>query len=168
MLLDGKSQEEVGATRWRTQVAYVTQSRSPLPGNPSELLAQVLRFAEQKRRAAELPPDPQADLLAVLSELGLPATAATQAWNLLSGGEAQRAALAVALVLRPRVLLLDEPTSACDPESTLRVEASIIKSGATLLWISHDPQQARRVGGAQLHFPISGPESYVAAGPDNV
>ena len=146
---------QIGYPTWRTLVSYVTQSRTPLPGTPAELLSTTLDFAAQKKRRHELAASPADELASLCRDLGLPPTAPTQSWVSLSGGEAQRAALAVALALRPRVLLLDEPTSACDPESTLRVEAVILKSRASLLWITHDPAQALRVGGPLLRFPLS-------------
>jgi ABC-type dipeptide/oligopeptide/nickel transport system ATPase subunit len=40
--------------------------------------------------------------------------------SMLQGGQAQRMALAVSLALQPKVLLLDEPTSACDTEAALK------------------------------------------------
>ncbi|MBU1249411.1 MAG: energy-coupling factor ABC transporter ATP-binding protein [Proteobacteria bacterium] len=62
-------------------------------------------------------------------------------WRELSGGEAQRVALAARLVLKPRVLLLDEPTSNLDPESTERIRDAALaarENGATLVVVSHD------------------------------
>ena len=60
----------------------------------------------------------------------------------LSGGERQRTALARAMVVEPRLLIADEPTSQLDPESARRVIEAITAihaSGATVLVASHDP-----------------------------
>ena len=59
----------------------------------------------------------------------------------LSGGQKQRVALARALAMKPEGLLLDEPTSAVDPELVGEVEKSIAnaaKSGQTMVLVSHD------------------------------
>jgi ABC-type phosphate transport system ATPase subunit len=69
------------------------------------------------------------------------------------GGQAQRVSLAVAVALRPAVLLLDEPTSALDPESSAKVESVLAGCGAALLWVTHDAAQPGRVGGRQLELP---------------
>lgn len=67
----------------------------------------------------------------------------------LSGGQAQRVAIARALATTPEALLLDEPTSALDPNSTRKIEETMVRLrdslGLTLLWVTHDAEQARRL-----------------------
>ena len=68
-------------------------------------------------------------------------------WDLCHAGQAQRAVIALSVATEPAVLLLDEPTSACDPVSTVLVEKAIEASNASVVWVSHDPAQPGRVGG---------------------
>lgn len=72
---------------------------------------------------------------------------ADQPAALLSGGELQRMALARALAVTPKYLLIDEPTSSLDPKSTLLFENIILSlrdAGMGVIWATHDAQQARR------------------------
>ncbi len=92
-----------------------------------------------------------------MERLGLPREALDWEVSRCSTGERQRLALLRVLVLRPEVLLLDEPTGNLDADSTKRVEALLgeyrKREKAALLWVSHDPRQVERV--AQRSFILS-------------
>jgi tungstate transport system ATP-binding protein len=73
---------------------------------------------------------------------------ARQPARTLSGGEQQRLAIARAWVLKPDVLLLDEPTANLDPEAVRAIEELIVAveaDGTRILMTTHDIGQARRL-----------------------
>ena len=84
---------------------------------------------------------------ALLARVGLADKAG--AWpRQLSGGQAQRAAIARALAMEPKALLFDEPTSALDPEmikEVLDVMGDLARGGMTMLVVSHEMGFARAV-----------------------
>ncbi|WP_432821698.1 ATP-binding cassette domain-containing protein [Trichloromonas sp.] len=86
-------------------------------------------------------------IAAALEKVGLDGFAARHARR-LSGGEAQRVALARALVLKPEVLLLDEPTASIHSETVPaleRVIGELRDAGTTLVVATHDRGQAARL-----------------------
>lgn len=69
--------------------------------------------------------------------------------NLLSGGESQKVALARAIVFKPKLLLLDEPTSNIDPESIKIMEREIVRfnreTNSTVVIVTHNLEQSQRI-----------------------
>jgi len=74
----------------------------------------------------------------------------------LSGGQQQRLSIARALAVEPEVLLMDEPTSSLDPQSTNRIEDLIgeLKDQVTIIIVTHNMQQASRVSDYTAFFYI--------------
>jgi phosphate transport system ATP-binding protein len=75
----------------------------------------------------------------------------------LSGGQQQRLCIARALAVQPEVLLMDEPASALDPASTLKIEelARTLRETLTIVIVTHNMQQAARVSDSTA-FMLSG------------
>ncbi len=72
----------------------------------------------------------------------------------LSGGQQQRLCIARAVATKPRILLMDEPCSALDPISTLKVEELMgeLKKDYTIVCVTHNMEQAKRASDYVAYF----------------
>jgi len=92
-----------------------------------------------------------------LVEVGLdPEKFAHRQWFELSGGEAQRVALAARLVLKPKVLLMDEPTASLDTKSSQLIREAALRArknnGTSLVIASHDLPWLNEVSDRTIHL----------------
>jgi ABC-2 type transport system ATP-binding protein len=95
---------------------------------------------------ADYYPDPLATA-ELLDLVGLRGVAATP-WRHLSGGEQQRLSLALALIGRPEVAFLDEPTSGVDPEGRIAIRAVVAglkEKGVSVVLTTHELAEAERM-----------------------
>ena len=91
--------------------------------------------------------------LPIVEELGFSEDPKDWPVRRLSTGERLRLALVRALMVEPKILLLDEPTAALDAAAVLSVEALIgarLRAGLAVLWVTHDAMQADRVAVRRL------------------
>ena len=136
--------------RVRFQVTLLTQEPYLMKRSVFDNIAYGLKLRGQTEKIRK-------QVGEVMSQVGLPPERfARRRWYELSGGEAQRVALAARLILRPRVLLLDEPTASVDAGSALRIKEAALEArdrwGTTLVIASHDWQWLYEVCDSILHL----------------
>jgi putative ABC transport system ATP-binding protein len=145
VFLEGKDYREIAPRELRQRVGMLLQQPFLFPGSVAENLA----FGPEAH-GGTLTPARAAELL---GSVGLPGYGERDVAR-LSGGEAQRVALARTLANEPDVVLLDEPTSALDEAAQLGVEeliCSIINQrGLTCVIVTHDHAQAARMAARAL------------------
>ncbi len=140
VLLQGQDYREIPPRELRRRVGMVMQHPYLFPGT----VADNIRFGP-RQWGRDLSIE---EIERLLAHVGLSGYAKRDV-SQLSGGEAQRVALARTLANEPEVILLDEPTSALDEESKAEVEALIQRiiheSGLTCLLVTHDVEQVVRL-----------------------
>jgi ABC-type iron transport system FetAB ATPase subunit len=133
ILLDGTPRSTISAPLWRSQVLYQ-------PAEPAWWLPTA---------GAHFKPGQIPRMEALLPQLQLAPALLEHDISRLSTGERQRMALIRSLACDPKVLLLDEPTAALDPEAVAATEALLhreVANGLSLILVTHSAQQARTLG----------------------
>lgn len=147
VLLDGEDvyAREVDVPRLRQRVGMVFQKPNPFPKTVYENVAYGLRLQGTNKRR-ELDEKVEWALKAAALWDEVKDRLQDSAFG-LSGGQQQRVVIARAIAIQPEVVLLDEPASALDPISTLKIEELIytLKSDYTIVIVTHNMQQAARV-----------------------
>lgn len=154
--LDGVSYKQANPRLWRMAVCYVAQQAVMLPGSIEDNLRTVSRLHGQpfdSGLAAQL-----------LKRLGLDTLDLKKKADECSGGEKQRISLIRSLLLRPKVLLLDEITASLDVNTAHKVEELLMRwheeEGTTLIWVTHDLEQAGRISNRTWMMEKGGLQEY--------
>jgi phosphate transport system ATP-binding protein len=147
ILLDGENilSPRADVYRVRARIGMVFQKPTPFPMTIYENIAYGVRLYEPLSKSQM---DDRVEWALQQSALwGEVKDKLRQSGMSLSGGQQQRLCIARAIAVKPEVVLLDEPASALDPISTLKIEELIyeLKKNYTIVIVTHNMQQAARV-----------------------
>jgi phosphate transport system ATP-binding protein len=147
VVIDGEDiyNDETDVVKLRKRVGMVFQKSNPFPKSVFENVAYGPRIHGMKsRKQLEEVVEKSLNQAALWDEVKdrLDKNAME-----LSGGQQQRLCIARALAVEPEILLMDEPASALDPQSTDRIEDLIreLRKGYTIVIVTHNMKQAARV-----------------------
>ncbi len=145
--LDGSDITAIEPTLLRRRVTMVFQQPNPFPMSVFDNVAYVLREQGSKRPRKRVLREAVLDALDRAGLLEEVRDNLDHAALRLSGGQQQRLCIARALAANPEVLLLDEPCSALDPQSTQVIEDLIVRlrDDVAVVIVTHNLQQAHRV-----------------------
>lgn len=142
IFIDSIPIDSISPTDLRKNIGIVLQNAPFIHGTVFENIA--LPFMLQGENLTER------EAILFLEVVGLDHTFLYRQADDLSGGQKQKISIARSLVNKPKILLLDEITSALDPISVYEIEQLILKinqeSGVTIVWITHNIEQAKRIG----------------------
>lgn len=144
IFLSGQSWIDMSPSQWRSHIMWVSQDGPTISGTPREFYSQVLVYRSCHKLGVGNRELAMSTPMNITKEWNLPVKAWDQQWNDLSGGEAQRISLSIAISLEPKLLLLDEPTSSCDADTTKKIEKTLIARNVTALMVSHSEEQLNR------------------------
>jgi phosphate transport system ATP-binding protein len=145
--LDGLDISALEPTALRRRVTMVFQQPNPFPMSVFDNVAYVLREQAKRRPRRPALRSSVEDALARAGLLDEVADNLDHPALRLSGGQQQRLCIARALAAQPEVLLLDEPCSALDPQSTKVIEDLVVKlrEEVAVVIVTHNLQQANRI-----------------------
>jgi phosphate transport system ATP-binding protein len=164
--LDGIDISALEPTTLRRRVTMVFQQPNPFPMSVFDNVAYVLREQAKRRPRRPALRSSVEDALARAGLLDEVADNLDHPALRLSGGQQQRLCIARALAAQPEVLLLDEPCSALDPQSTKVIEDLVVKlrEEVAIVIVTHNLQQANRIADHVAFMYLGELVEYASAG----
>ncbi len=167
--LDGVDIQNIDPRELRKRVGMLFQLPAIFEGTVAKNISMGIRYNHKCSQMDR--PRLKAIIAKAATDAGLNSSFLLKDANRLSVGEQQRVCLARALLCKPEVLLLDEPTASLDPASEIVIEttlSSLNQLGMTIIMVTHKLEQATRLGSKMLRIEngrgtwLGKPEVYLA------